>query len=143
MAVTSESTTIWTGDLFTGSGTTKLDTSKAAELKASWQSRSEDAEAATTPEEMLAAAHSSCFAMAFSNTLKSAGAEPKKLRVTAAVTFDPKQPAITGSHLIVDAEVGGIDEAKFQELAEAAKVGCPVSKALTGIEISLEARLNQ
>lgn len=143
MTVTSESTTIWTGDLFTGNGSTSLDTSKAAELKSSWQSRSDDSSAATTPEEMLAAAHSACFAMAFSNTLKSAGAEPRKLRVTSAVTFDPKQPAITGSHLIVDAEVDGVTAEQFQELAEAAKVGCPVSKALTGIEITLEARLNQ
>jgi osmotically inducible protein OsmC len=140
MAVTSESTTVWRGDLESGSGTTTLDSSGAASLAVNWRARSEGAESVTTPEELLGAAHASCFSMAFAAALARAGHAPESLQTTAAVTFDPAH-GITGSHLLVSAVVPGIDEAEFQRVAEEAKTGCPVSKALTGIPITLEASL--
>lgn len=141
MAVTSEATTVWNGDLFSGSGTLTLDSSKAATFPVDWRARSEGEEGVTNPEELLGAAHAACFSMAFSNILSSAGHQPESIQTTAAVTFDPSQPGITGSHLLVNAKVPGIDEDEFQRLAEEAKKGCPVSQALAGIPITIEAEL--
>ncbi|MDO9398976.1 MAG: OsmC family protein [Herbiconiux sp.] len=140
MAVTSESTTVWRGDLQSGSGTTTLDSSGAGTFAVNWKARSEGAESVTTPEELLGAAHASCFSMAFSNALAQFGTTPESLQTTAAVTFVPGT-GITGSHLLVSAVVPGIDEADFQRIAEEAKAGCPVSQALAGIPITLEASL--
>jgi osmotically inducible protein OsmC len=140
MAVTSEATTLWFGDLTSGSGTTSLDSSDAGEFPVTWAARSEGAVGLTTPEELLGAAHSACYSMAFSNALASNGTPPESLQVTAAVTFVPGE-GITGSHLLVSAKVPGLAEGDFQRLAEEAKAGCPVSKALTGIPITLEASL--
>lgn len=140
MAITSEATTVWNGSLFEGSGTVTLDSSSAASLAVNWKARSEGSESVTTPEELLGAAHAACFSMAFSNELTSAGFTPETLHVTAAVTFVPGT-GITGSHLLVNATVPGIEDAQFQEIAAGAKAGCPVSQALTGIEITLEANL--
>ncbi|MDF1478955.1 OsmC family peroxiredoxin [Leifsonia sp. H3M29-4] len=140
MAVTSEATTLWFGDLFTGSGTTSLDSSDAGEFPVTWAARSEGAVGLTNPEELLGAAHSACYSMAFSNALAGNGTPPESLQVTAAVTFVPGE-GITGSHLLVSAKVPGLAEADFQRLAEEAKTGCPVSKALAGIPITLEASL--
>ena len=140
MAVTSESTTVWNGDLRTGSGTVALDSSHAAEFAVNWKARSEGVAGTTTPEELLGAAHSACFSMAFSNVLASFGSAPENIRATAAVTFDPAS-GITGSHLRVEAKVPGIAEEDFQRLAEEAKATCPVSRALVGIPITIEARL--
>lgn len=142
MAVTSRSTTNWQGDLFTGKGEVSLDSSGAGRFAVDWKARSQGEESTTTPEELLGAAHSACFAMAFSNTLADFGTPPESIQVTAAVTFDASQPGITGSHLSVEATVPGLDEHDFQRLAEEAKAGCPVSRALVGIPITLEARLN-
>ena len=140
MAVTSEATTLWFGDLKSGSGTTSLDSSDAAEFPVTWAARSEGESGRTNPEELLGAAHSACFSMAFSNALGNNGTPPESLQVTAAVTFVPGE-GITGSHLLVSAKVPGISEEDFQRLAEEAKGGCPVSKALAGIPITLEASL--
>jgi osmotically inducible protein OsmC len=140
MSVTSEATTLWFGDLTSGSGTTSLDSSDAAEFPVSWAARSQGESGRTNPEELLGAAHSACYSMAFSNALAKNGTPPESLQVTAAVTFVPGE-GITGSHLLVSAKVPGLAEADFQRLAEEAKSGCPVSKALAGIPITLEASL--
>ena len=140
MALTSEATTLWFGDLTSGSGTTSLDSSDAAEFPVTWQARSEGVVGQTNPEELLGAAHSACYSMAFSNALSQAGHAPESLQVTAAVTFQPGE-GITGSHLLVSAKIPGIADDEFQRLAEDAKANCPVSKALAGIPITLEASL--
>src|ERR1700712_2254236 len=120
MAVTSEATTVWNGDLKSGSGTVTLDSSHAGEFPVSWRARSEGSSEVTTPEELLGAAHAACFSMAFSNILSAFGPVPESVQTTAAVTFDPAQ-GITGSHLSVTATVPGLNEEDFQRLAEEAK----------------------
>jgi osmotically inducible protein OsmC len=140
MSVTSEATTLWFGDLTSGTGTTSLDSSDAAEFPVSWAARSEGVAGMTNPEELLGAAHSACYSMAFSAALAKNGTPPESLQVTAAVTFEPGT-GITGSHLLVSAKIAGISEEDFQRLAEEAKAGCPVSQALAGIAITLEASL--
>ena len=126
MALTSESTTLWFGDLTTGSGTTSLDSSDAGEFPVTWQARSEGVVGRTNPEELLGAAHSACYSMAFSSALGNAGHAPESLQVTAAVTFQPGE-GITGSHLLVSGKIAGITDEEFQ--------------ALAGIPITLEASL--
>jgi len=140
MAVTSEATTLWFGSLLEGSGTTSLDSSDAGEFPVTWAARSEGVAGRTNPEELLGAAHSACYSMALSNALSKAGHAPESLQVTAAVTFVPGE-GITGSHLLVSAKVPGLTAEQFQAFAEDAKTGCPVSAALTGIAITLEASL--
>jgi osmotically inducible protein OsmC len=140
MALTSEATTLWFGDLEEGSGTTSLDSSDAGEFPVSWEARSTGVVGRTNPEELLAASHSACFSMAFSGRLAKAGHVPESLQVTAAVTFQPGE-GITGSHLVVSAKVPGLADSEFQAIANDAKENCPVSKALTGIPITLEASL--
>jgi osmotically inducible protein OsmC len=140
MAVTSEATTLWHGDLKSGAGTTTLDSSHAADFPVSWAARAHGEAGKTNPEELLGAAHSACYSMALSNMLAEFGAAPTSLQVTAAVTFDPAE-GITGSHLLVSAKVPGISEEDFQRIAAEAKAGCPVSRALAGIPITLEASL--
>ncbi|GAA3743350.1 OsmC family peroxiredoxin [Leifsonia bigeumensis] len=141
MALTSESTTLWIGDLKSGSGTISLDSSEAAEFPVTWAARTEGEAGRTNPEELLGAAHASCYSMQFSSLLAKAGTPPKSLQVTAAVTFDPAQGGILGSHLLVSADVEGITDEAFQNLANEAKETCPVSRALAGITITLEASL--
>src|SRR5690606_16796674 len=114
--------------------------SDAAEFPVTWAARSEGVSGQTNPEELLGAAHSACYSMAFSNALAKAGHAPESLQVTAAVTFQPGE-GITGSHLLVSAKVPGISEADFERLADDAKENCPVSKALAGVSITLEASL--
>lgn len=140
MALTSEATTLWFGDLMSGSGTTSLDSSDAAEFPVNWQARSEGESGKTNPEELLGAAHSACYSMAFANELATFGTPPESLQVTAAVTFQPGE-GITGSHLLVSAKVPGISEQDFERIAEKAKATCPVSSALAGVSITLEASL--
>jgi lipoyl-dependent peroxiredoxin len=140
MSVTSEATTLWFGDLLSGSGTTSLDSSDAAEFPVSWAARSEGAAGKTNPEELLGAAHSACYSMAFSNELATNGTPPESLQVTAAVTFEPGV-GITGSHLLVSAKIPGISKEDFERLSADAKENCPVSKALAGIPITIEASL--
>jgi osmotically inducible protein OsmC len=140
MALTSEATTLWFGDLDSGSGTTSLDSSDAGEFPVSWEARTAGVVGRTNPEELLAASHSACFSMAFSSRLAKAGHAPESLQVTAAVTFQPGE-GVTGSHLVVNAKVPGLAEKDFQTIAEDAKANCPISQALAGIPITLEATL--
>jgi osmotically inducible protein OsmC len=140
MALTSEATTLWFGDLKSGKGTTSLDSSDLAEFPVTWAARTEGQAGKTNPEELLGAAHSACFSMAFSLGLAENGTPPESLQVTAAVTFVPGE-GITGSHLLVSAKIPGLSEEDFQRLAEDAKANCPVSQALAGIPITLEASL--
>jgi len=140
MSVTSKATTTWSGSLFEGSGTVSPG-SGIGTFPVNWKARSEGSESTTTPEELIAAAHSSCFSMALSNALAQNGTPPERIDTTAAVTFVPGT-GITGSHLTVNASVPGLDADAFAELAEGAKAGCPVSQALAGIEITIEATLS-
>ena len=139
MTVTSEASTSWQGSLFEGSGTVSFSTGVGT-FPVNWKARSEGSDTTTTPEELIAAAHSSCFSMALSNALAENGTPPEKIDTTASVTFKPGT-GITGSHLNVNAVVPGIDAERFQQIAEEAKAGCPVSQALAGIEITIEATL--
>lgn len=140
MSVTSEATTTWQGSLFEGSGEVALESSDQGPLPVNWKARSEGSTSVTTPEELIAAAHSSCFSMALSNALADNGTPPERVETTASVTFIPGT-GITGSHLNVNATVPGLSPEEFARLAEGAKAGCPVSAALAGIEITLEATL--
>lgn len=138
--------TTWTGGLQDGSGQTELVSSGLGTYEVSFPRRSADeAEGYTSPEELIAAAHSSCYAMALSGGLGRAGATSIALTVDAAVTLGP-DPAggfrISGIVLTVRGSVEGLDNAAFVEAAEVAKAGCPVSKALTGTEITLDAALD-
>ena len=142
---TRTATTSWTGGLQDGSGRVELTSSGVGTFDVSFPKRAaEDADGTTSPEELIAAAHSSCFAMAMSNELTQAGGTVEGLTIGADVTLGP-DPAggfrIRGITLTVRGSVGGVDEATFVKAAEAAKVGCPVSKALTGTEITLDAAL--
>jgi len=136
----------WTGTLEAGSGQVELTSSKAGTYQVSFPKRAADEAGGTTsPEELIAAAHSSCFAMQFSALIAEAGGTPQSLEVTADVSLGPDKAdggfRLTGIALKVVGEVEGLDEAGFKKAAEAAKAGCPVSKALTGVEITLDASL--
>jgi osmotically inducible protein OsmC len=137
--------TAWNGSLEQGEGQVELTSSKLATFDVSFPKRAaDDANGATSPEELLGAAHSACYAMQFSAVLGAAGGTVEALEVKADVSLGA-DPAggfkLTGIHLTVRGEVTGIDEAAFLEAAQAAKEGCPVSKALTGVEITLDAAL--
>ncbi|WP_292791595.1 MULTISPECIES: OsmC family peroxiredoxin [unclassified Microbacterium] len=140
MPVTSEAAATWTGSLTEGSGTVAFSSSHLGTFPIDWKSRSEGSDTTTTPEELIAAAHASCFSMALSHALAENGTPPERVDTSASVTFKPGV-GITGSHLNVNATVPGLTAEKFREIAEAAKTGCPVSQALAGIEITLEATL--
>jgi lipoyl-dependent peroxiredoxin len=130
----------WEGPLMGGRGTVSLDSSKVGEFEVSWPSRAEKPEGRTSPEELIAAAHSTCFSMALSHGLAGAGTPPESVDTRADVTFQPGE-GITGIHLTVRASVPGISAEDFQHAAEQAKANCPVSKALAGTEITLDASL--
>jgi osmotically inducible protein OsmC len=135
-----KATTVWSGTLFEGSGTVTFENSGIGSYDVTWASRAEDdASGRTSPEELIAAAHSSCFSMAFSNALAKNETPAERLETSAVVTFVPGT-GITKSALTVAGTVPGLDEAKFLELAEGAKAGCPVSQALS-VEITLDAKL--
>jgi lipoyl-dependent peroxiredoxin len=132
----------WHGDLMSGSGRIDSVSSGAiGGLDVDWLARSEDAESKTSPEELIAAAHASCFSMALSNGLGQAGNAPEELKTSATVTFQPGE-GITKIALQVTGRVPGLDDDAFQQAAQTAKENCPVSKALASVpEISLAARL--
>ncbi|MFJ7187889.1 OsmC family protein [Streptomyces bacillaris] len=140
MATTRQAHTVWEGNLLEGQGVVTLDSSGIGEYPVSWPSRAEAANGKTSPEELIAAAHSSCFSMALSHGLAGAGTPPTRLETRADVTFQPGT-GITGIHLTVVGEVPGLDEAGFVKAAEDAKANCPVSQALSGTEITLSASL--
>ncbi|MFD8463543.1 OsmC family protein [Streptomyces cyaneofuscatus] len=140
MATTRQAHTNWEGNLLDGKGVVTFDSSGIGEYPVSWPARSEQPNGKTSPEELIAAAHSSCFSMALSHGLAQAGTAPTKLDTRAEVTFQPGT-GITGIHLTVVGEVPGLDEAGFVKAAEDAKANCPVSQALTGTTITLSASL--
>lgn len=140
MATTRTATTRWEGSLFEGAGKVTLESSGLGTHDVSWPARAEEPNGKTSPEELIAAAHSSCFSMALSNGLAQAGTPPQSLDTKAEVTFVPGT-GITGIHLTVVGAVDGLDADGFRAAAEDAKKGCPVSQALTGTEITLDASL--
>ncbi|EHM28045.1 MULTISPECIES: OsmC family protein [Streptomyces] len=140
MATTRQAHTVWEGNLIEGKGVVTFDSSGIGDYPVSWPARSEQPNGKTSPEELIAAAHSSCFSMALSHGLAGAGTPPAKLETKADVTFQPGT-GITGIHLTVVGEVPGLDEAAFLKAAEDAKANCPVSQALTGTTITLTASL--
>lgn len=142
MALDSKGRTRWEGSLFDGSGMTSLDSGAAAPMKVTWKARSEEHGGLTSPEELIAAAHASCYSMAFSARLAKAGTPAEVLDTEATVTFVPGE-GITNVILRVVGTVPGMEEAEFLALAEDAKENCPVSQALKGnVPISLEASLS-
>lgn len=138
--IVNQAQTVWNGDLFHGSGTTRLETSGAGTFDVGWKPRAEESGSATTPEELIAAAHATCYSMQFSNELAENGTPPTRLETGAEVSFEAGK-GITGIHLTVRGEVEGIDAADFERLAESAKQHCPVSQALSGTSITLTASL--
>jgi len=138
--------TAWNGGLQDGSGRVELSSSKVGTYDVSFPQRAaEEAGGTTSPEELIAAAHSSCYAMQFSALIAEAGGTPQTLDVSADVSLGP-DPAggfrLTGIALTVRGEVDGLDADGFAKAAQATKESCPVSKALTGVEITLDAALD-
>ena len=142
MATERSASAVWQGDLINGSGTIAQAPSGAfGPLDVSWAARAEEPNGKTSPEELIAAAWASCFAMALSNGLAKAGNPPEKLETSATVTFQPGEGIIRGA-LTVRGTVPGLDEDGFRAAAEDAKKNCPVSQALSGIpDVTLEASL--
>jgi osmotically inducible protein OsmC len=141
MATTSTARTHWQGSLTEGSGTTELVTSGAASFDVTWSARAEAASGTTNPEELLAAALATCYSMALSLALSSAGTPPTSLETTVGMTFQPGT-GITGATIKVVGSVPGINAETFTGFAEKTKTGCPVSQALSGIEKTLEVSFN-
>jgi len=143
MATERRAEVTWNGSLMEGSGTiTSTTTGAIGEQAVTWAARSTDATGgATSPEELIAAAHAACFSMALSHGLAQQGHAPEELRTSATVTFQPGE-GITKIALTVEGRVPGADDDAFLQAAEAAKKDCPVSKALAGVpEIGLDAKL--
>ncbi|WP_328532361.1 OsmC family peroxiredoxin [Nocardioides sp. NBC_00368] len=140
MATTRTATTVWEGTLFEGAGKVTLDSSGLGTYDVTWVARSQEPSGKTSPEELIAAAHSSCFSMAFSNGLADNGTPPTSLETSAEVEFTPGK-GITGIKLTTRGVVEGLDNETFVSLAEGAKAGCPVSQALAGTTITLDAAL--
>jgi osmotically inducible protein OsmC len=138
-----DATTHWEGGLQAGKGQVTLDSSNAGQFEVSFPTRAGNPEGQTSPEELIAAAHSACYAMSLSNLLEQDGHPPATLDVSAEVTLGRGADglAITGVALIARAAVAGVDAAAFDRLAQTAKQSCPVSKALTGTTITVEAAL--
>ncbi len=136
-------TTVWHGDLPHGNGVLDGASGALPQLSVSWASRTQRSEGKTSPEELIAAAHSSCFSMALANELAQGGNDPERLEVTAKVTLDQKDgaPTVTTSQLTVSGRVPGIDESAFEQAAQTAGQNCPVSRALAGVEITVNATL--
>jgi lipoyl-dependent peroxiredoxin len=142
MATERKATVTWRGDLLGGSGQIdEVSSGAVSDLAVTWKSRSEEPGGMTSPEELIAAAHATCFSMALSSGLARNDHAPEQLDTSATVTFQPPE-GITKIALTVDGRVPGIDEEQFQRAAEQAKEDCPVSKALASVpEITLEAHL--
>lgn len=136
MTTTRTAHTEWSGSLLEGSGTTSLDSSGTATFDVSWPSRAEEPAGRTSPEELLAAAHSACFSMALSAALSRAGTPPRSLSTRVEVDLLPGT-GITGIRIIARGDVPDLDAAGFAEAAAGAKDGCPVSKALQAVPIEL------
>jgi osmotically inducible protein OsmC len=137
MATTRTAAAHWEGSLMEGAGQVELQSSGTGTFDVSWPSRAEAANGKTSPEELIAAAHSTCFSMALSHALAQAGTPPTTIDTTADVTFQPGT-GITGIALSVVGNVPGITAEQFEEAAQGAKAGCPVSQALAAVPITLE-----
>jgi osmotically inducible protein OsmC len=141
MASESMATTVWEGGLESGRGTTTAASGVVADVEVTWAARTERAPGTTSPEELLAAAHASCYCMALSHQLGQAGNAPERLEATATVSFVPGE-GVKSSHIVVRGRVAGIDQAGFEEAAEAAEQNCPISSALRGnVDLGVEATL--
>jgi lipoyl-dependent peroxiredoxin len=141
MAVDSNASATWQGELASGAGTVRVASGAFPEQTLTWRARAESRESGTSPEELIAAAHAGCFAMALSFGLGQAGHAPERLDTSARVTFQPGS-GITAIHLTVRGRVPGLTPEAFVQAAEGAKANCPVSKALAGVpEITLDAAL--
>lgn len=136
MATTRRAEAQWRGSLMQGSGQVKLVSSGVGSFPVSWPARSEEANGVTSPEELIAAAHSTCYSMALSHALAGAGTPAELLETSSEVDFQPGV-GITGIRLFVRGVVPGLDAAGFATAANAAKDGCPVSKALAAVPITL------
>ncbi len=144
MAAQRKASVIWDKDLVSGSGRVKFDSGALPETQVTWVARTEQPAGKTSPEELLAASHASCYAMAFSGTLGRRGTPPKKLDVTAVCTLDKVADnwKVTTMELRVTGEVPGINQAQFEDAAKAAEAGCPISNALrNNVEIKVNAQL--
>jgi lipoyl-dependent peroxiredoxin len=145
MAVVRRATVNWQGNLAQGSGSLDASSSKAFEaLPVTWASRTEEPDGRTSPEELLASAHASCYSMAFSSELAKAGARPESLNVVCEVALDRVDGKLTviSSTLTVRGRAGDIDAERFVEIANLAKDGCPISRALKGnVELTVRATL--
>jgi osmotically inducible protein OsmC len=140
MATTRIARTAWEGNLAQGKGVVTFASSGIGEFPVSWPARSEEPNGLTSPEELIAGAHSACFSMALSHGLTQAGTPPRTLNTQAEVTFQPGT-GITGIHLTVTGDVPGLDADAFAAAAADAKANCPVSQALAGTTITLTATL--
>ena len=140
MATTRTANAHWEGSLLEGKGRVSLDSSRIGAYDVSWAARAEEPNGVTSPEELIAAAHSTCFSMSLSNELSKAGHTVETVDTKADVTFQPGK-GITGIHLTTRAAVPGLSAEEFATFAEGAKTNCPVSQALTGTTITLDAAL--
>ena len=141
MAAQSSATTVWEGDLAHGAGTTTPNSGAFPAVVVSWASRTSRAAGKTSPEELLAAAHASCFCMALSHELAEAGTPPERLEATATVDFEPDE-GVRSSRIVVRGRVPDIDQGAFNDAARAAGDGCPISGALKGnVAVTVEAIL--
>ncbi len=136
MATTRKASAIWDGSLLDGNGIVTFESSTIGTFPVSWPARSAEPNGVTSPEELIAAAHATCFAMAFSHGLTEAGTPPTQLRTAAEVDFQPGV-GITAIRLHVSGDVPGLDADGFEAAANAAKEGCPVSQALKAVPITL------
>ena len=140
MAATRTASTHWEGSLTEGAGRTTLESSGLGTYDVTWPARTEEPGGKTSPEELIAAAHSACYSMALSHALAQGGNAPTALDTRAEVTFQPGA-GVTGIHLVVRGEVPGLSAEQVLQAAEEAKTGCPVSQALAATPITLDASL--
>ena len=145
MATSRRAEANWHGDLINGSGDVTAATTRVfADLPTTWKARTEEADGVTSPEELLAAAHASCFSMAISNNLAKAGTPPTRISVSVEITADKTDSGWTvqKADITVRGVVPGATQESFQEAADGAKDGCPISKALKGnVDLTVEATL--
>jgi osmotically inducible protein OsmC len=133
----------WDGDLAHGNGIVTGASGALADLPVTWASRTERSDGKTSPEELIAAAHASCYSMALAHGLTEAGNAPDHLDVSAKVTLDERDgaPTVTSSELTVSGRVPGIDQSAFEQAAQDAGKNCPVSRALSALDITVNATL--
>lgn len=141
MSNQSKANAVWEGALANGRGEVTTASGVLSNVEVTWQRRVERTDDTTSPEELLAAAHAACYCMAFSHELDGAGHEPQRLEAGAVVEFIAGE-GVKSSHITVTGRVDGIDQARFEELAQAAGQGCPISGALKGnVDVAVEATL--